>query len=199
MRPDTEHTAAEIDEVDSAARAVSVCTTNSEAANGDAASVGDLVAGLHNEHAITLVRVANLLLRDRQSAEDVVQDAFLALYRALPRLADHDQILPYLRTAVINGARSVLRSRKRAFGRPVQHETPEWSAEAAAMVREDQRAVMAAVARLPRRAREILILRYFLDLPDTEIAAALGISRGTVSSTASRALAALGRDLKEDV
>lgn len=179
MRPDTEH---------------------AEAQARPAAAVGidELVVGLHREHAVTLVRAAKLLLRDQQSAEDVVQDAFLSLYRALPRLTDHDLILPYLRTAVINRARSVLRSRRRAFGRPVQHEAPEWSAEAAAMVREDQRAVMLAVARLPRRAREVLILRYFLDLPDTEIASALGVSRGTVSSTASRALAALGRDLKED-
>lgn len=169
-----------------------------EADSACAAGIDDLVASLHNEHAITLVRAAKLLLRDQQSAEDVVQDAFLSLYRALPRLADHDEILPYLRAAVINRARSVLRSRRRAFRRPVQHEPPEWSAEAAAMVREDQRAVMVAVARLPRRAREILILRYFLELPDTEIATALGVSRGTVSSTASRALAALGRDLKED-
>jgi RNA polymerase sigma-70 factor (sigma-E family) len=180
MRPDTEHAAAEVG---------SAC----------AAGIDDLVASLHKEHALTLVRAAKLLLRDQQSAEDVVQDAFLSLYRALPRLADHDEILPYLRAAVINRARSALRSRRRAFSRPVQHEAPEWSAEAAAMVREDQRAVMIAVARLPRRAREILILRYFLDLPDQEIAATLGVSRGTVSSTASRALAALGRELREEL
>ncbi len=180
MRPDTEQAEAEFDPA---------C----------AAGTDDLVACLHKEHALALVRMANLLLRDRQCAEDVVQDAFLALYRALPRLADHDEILPYLRAAVINRARSALRSRRRALSRPVQHAAPEWSAEAAAMVREDQRAVMLAVARLPRRAREVLILRYFLDLGDTEIAAALGVSRGTVSSTASRALAALGRELREEL
>jgi RNA polymerase sigma-70 factor (sigma-E family) len=161
--------------------------------------IDDLVAGLHKAHAITLVRAANLLLRDPHSAEDVVQDAFLSLYRALPRLTDHDEVLPYLRAAVINRARSVLRSRRRALRRPVQHEVPQWSAEVAAMVREDQRAVMIAVARLPRRAREVLILRYFLDLADPEIAMALGVSRGTVSSTASRALAALARELKEEL
>jgi RNA polymerase sigma-70 factor (sigma-E family) len=159
--------------------------------------VSELVAGLHRAHALTLVRAAKLLLRDQQSAEDVVQDAFLSLYRALPRLRDHDEVLPYLRAAVINRARSVLRARKRALLRPVQHEPPAWSAEAAALVREDQRAVIAAVSRLPRRSREILVLRYYLDLPDADIAAALGVSRGTVSSTASRALAALGHELKE--
>jgi DNA-binding CsgD family transcriptional regulator len=67
------------------------------------------------------------------------------------------------------------------------------------MVGEDRRAVLARVSRLPRRAREVLVLRYYLGLSDQEIAAALGVSRGTVSSTASRALASLARDLKEDV
>ncbi len=172
-------------------------------AGGDATPPGAsdlraLIATLHAEHALALVRVAKLLLRDQQSAEDVVQDAFLALYRALPGLRDRDQILPYLRTAVVNRARSVLRSRRRALLRPVRHEPPQWSAEDAVMIREDQRAVMVAVSALPRRSREVLVLRYYLDLSDDEIAAALGVSRGTVSSTASRALAALARSLGEE-
>lgn len=163
------------------------------------ASIDDLVADLHRAHAITLVRTAKLLLRDQQTAEDVVQDAYLSLYRALPRLRDIDEVVPYLRAAVINGARSALRKRRRAVSRPVRHEAPESSAESAAMDHADQRAVLAAVTRLPRRAREVLVLRYYLDLPDAEIAATLGVSRGTVSSTASRALAALGRELKEEL
>jgi RNA polymerase sigma-70 factor (sigma-E family) len=158
---------------------------------------GELVARLYQAHALTLVRMARLLLRDQPSAEDVVQDAFLGLYRALPRLSDPEDILPYLRAAVINRSRSVLRSRQRALLRRVQHEPPESSAESAAMLGEDRRAVLAAVARLPRRAREVLVLRYYLGLSDQEIAAALNVSRGTVSSTASRGLAALARDLKE--
>jgi RNA polymerase sigma-70 factor (sigma-E family) len=157
----------------------------------------DLVSGLYRAHALTLVRMARLLLRDQPSAEDVVQDAFLGLYRALPRLRDHDDVLPYLRAAVINGSRSVLRSRRRALLRRVQHEPPASSAESAAMLGEDRRAVLAAVARLPRRTREVLVLRYYLGLSDQEIAAALRVSRGTVSSTASRGLAALARDLRE--
>ncbi|HTV98659.1 MAG TPA: sigma-70 family RNA polymerase sigma factor [Streptosporangiaceae bacterium] len=175
-------------------------------ARGDAAgqgggtgrSVDQLVSELYQAHALTLVRAAKLLLRDQQSAEDVVQDAFIGLYRALPRLRDHDDVLPYLRAAVINRSRSVLRARRRALGRPVHHEPPASSAESAAMVGEDRRAVLARVSRLPRRAREVLVLRYYLGLSDQEIAAALGVSRGTVSSTASRALASLARDLKEE-
>ena len=158
----------------------------------------DLVAGLFRAHAVALVRVATLLLGDQQSAEDVVQDAFFGLYRGLPGLRDRSKALPYLRASVINGSRSVLRARKRAFLRKVQHEPPVWSAESAAMAGEDRKALLAAVARLPRRAREVLALRYYLDLADYEIAAALGISRATVSSTASRALAKLARELKEE-
>ncbi len=158
----------------------------------------ELVAGLFRAHAVALVRVATLLLGDQQSAEDVVQDAFFGLYRGLPGLRDRSKALPYLRASVINGSRSVLRARKRAFLRKVQHEPPVWSAESAAMAGEDRKALLAAVARLPRRAREVLALRYYLDLADHEIAAALGISRATVSSTASRALAKLARELKEE-
>jgi RNA polymerase sigma-70 factor (sigma-E family) len=157
----------------------------------------DLVSDLYQAHALALIRAAKLLLRDQASAEDVVQDAFLSLYRALPRLSDQDQILPYLRAAVINGSRSVLRARRRALLRKVHHEPPTSSAESAAMISEDRRAVLAAVTKLPRRAREVLVLRYYLGLSDQEIAAALNVSRGTVSSTASRGLAALALDLKE--
>jgi RNA polymerase sigma-70 factor (sigma-E family) len=160
---------------------------------------GDLVDDLFRAHAVTLVRVAMLLLGDQPSAEDVVQDAFFGLYRSLPKLRDRSKALPYLRASVINGSRSVLRARKRAVRRGVNHEPPVWSAESAAMAGEDRKALLAAVARLPRRAREVLALRYYLDLADHEIAATLGVSRATVSSTASRALAALGRELQEEL
>jgi RNA polymerase sigma-70 factor (sigma-E family) len=160
---------------------------------------GDLIDDLFRVHAVTLVRVATLLLGDQPSAEDVVQDAFFGLYRSLPKLKDRSKALPYLRASVVNGSRSVLRSRKRAARRGVHHEPPVWSAESAAMAGEDRKALLGAVARLPRRGREVLALRYYLDLADHEIAAALGVSRTTVSSTASRALAALGRELKEEL
>jgi RNA polymerase sigma-70 factor (sigma-E family) len=167
------------------------------AAGGGGPAADQMLSELHRAHALTLVRFATLMVGDKPSAEDVVQDAFIGLYRALPRLRDSAKALPYLRTAVVNGCRSVLRARRRAFLRVIPHEPPVWSAESAAMVGEDRREVLAAVARLPRRAREVLALRYFLDLTDEQIAASLGIARGTVSSTASRALAALARELKE--
>ena len=163
------------------------------------ARLDDLVADLHRVHGLALVRMAKLLVGDQQSAEDVVQDVFLGLYRAMPRLRDPQAILPYLRTSVINRSRSTLRSRRRAALRPVQHEPATRSAESAVMDRADRLAVLAAVRRLPSRSREVLVLRYYLDLTDAEIAAALGISAGTVRSTASRAIAALAAELKEEL
>jgi RNA polymerase sigma-70 factor (sigma-E family) len=159
----------------------------------------ELVDGLFRAHAVTLVRVATLLLGDQPSAEDVVQDAFLQLYRSLPGLRDPGKAVGYLRVSVVNGSRSVLRARRRALVRRVQYQPAVWSAESAAMAGEDHRAVLAAVSRLPRRTREVLALRYYLNLADDEIAGVLGVSRGTVSSTASRGLAALGRELKEEL
>ena len=158
----------------------------------------DLVSGLYRAHALGLVRLAKLLVGDQASAEDVVQDVFLNLHRKLPALRDRDQVQPYLRAAVVNRSRSLLRKRRRALLRWAQHDPPTASAEATAMLGEDRRAVKQAVARLPRRAREVLILRYYLELPDDEIAATLAVSAGTVRSTASRAIATLARELKEE-
>ena len=147
---------------------------------------------LYREHLVTMTRLALMLTGDRATAEDVVQDAFLGLWRQLPQL---DNPGSYLRTSVINGCRSVHRSRRMAWLRRPAHDPPVWSAEAAAIDGEDRRELLAAVARLPQRQREILALRFYLDMSDHEIAATLNISRGTVSSTVSRALATLARRL----
>ena len=153
-----------------------------------------LVEELYRGHALRLTRMALLLVGDRASAEDVVQEAFLGLFRGLGRLRDPGRAVAYLRVSVLNGCRSVLRARKQARQRGAGAEYPVvWSAESAALAGEERREVLGAVARLPRRQREVLVLRYFLGLSDSEIAADLGISRGTVVSTASRALAALAR------
>jgi RNA polymerase sigma-70 factor (sigma-E family) len=161
-------------------------------------SATDAVDELYRAHAVGLIRFAVLLVGDKGTAEDVVQDAFLGLYRAWRRLHDPGNAAGYLRVAVLNGCRSALRGRSRARLIRVQHDPPVWSAEAAAMDSEDRRALLAAVARLPRRQREVLALRYYLGLGEREIAAALAISRGTVSSTASRALGMLARELGEE-
>jgi RNA polymerase sigma-70 factor (sigma-E family) len=159
----------------------------------------EAVGDLYRRHAVGLVRLALLLVGDQPSAEDVVQEAFLGVYRNWPTLNDHGRAGGYLRTAVVNGCRDVLRARKRARLRPVRHDPPVWSAEAAAMASEERRAVLVAMAGLPRRQREVLVLRYYAELADAEIASVLGVSRGTVVSTASRALGVLARRVKEEL
>jgi RNA polymerase sigma-70 factor (sigma-E family) len=156
----------------------------------------DAVTELYRGHALGLMRLALVMVGDRGTAEDVVQDAFAGLYRRWPRLRDRDRALTYVRSAVLNGSRTALRRRRRPL-RAV-HAAPVWSAEAAAMVGEDRREVMDALHRLPRRQREALVLRFFAELSVEEIAAAMRVSTGTVKSTTSRALAALGRILEEE-
>jgi RNA polymerase sigma-70 factor (sigma-E family) len=178
-------------------RTTAAAQTPAAGPHGPAAS-DQLVDELYRGHALRLTRMALLLLGDKPSAEDVVQEAFLGLFRGLGRLSDPGRAVAYLRISVLNGCRSVLRARKRARLRGAATDYPAvWSAESAALEGEERREVLRAVARLPRRQREVLVLRYFLGLSDSEIAADLGVSRGTVVSTASRALAALARKAGE--
>jgi len=155
------------------------------------------VTALYERHALGLTRLAFLMLGDRQTAEDVVQEAFCGLYRAWDRLPDHARALGYVRSSVLNGSRSALRRSKRA-PRAVAAPAAAASAEDAVLAGERQRETVAALRRLPPRQREAVVLRYFADLPEQETAAAMGVSRGTVKSTTSRALAALARMLQEE-
>jgi RNA polymerase sigma-70 factor (sigma-E family) len=155
------------------------------------------VTELYRGHALGLMRLALVMVGDRVTAEDVVQDAFTGLYRRWSRLRERDKALTYVRSAVLNGCRTALRRRKRPFRG--EHLPPVWSAEAAVMVGEDRREVLAALHRLPARQCEALVLRYFCDFTEEEIADAMRVSRGTVKSTTSRAIAALGRILEEEL
>jgi len=147
-------------------------------------------------HQAGLVRLAAFILGDRGTAEDVVQDVFVRMHqRGHPMDGDP---LPYLRAAVVNSCRSALR-RRLLIRRHAEKDSPcpPLTAEEAAMLSEDRRQVLAALAALPSRRREVLVLRFYLELSEAEIAAMLGISRGTVKSTTARGLAALARALKE--
>jgi RNA polymerase sigma-70 factor (sigma-E family) len=157
----------------------------------------DVLSALYAEHALGLVRLAVVLVGDQGSAEDIVQDAFLGLYRRWDRLPDTSYPLAYVRASVLNGCRTALRRRSR-WGRTAPlSEAPAESAEARALLNEEQHAVARALRRLPERQREALVLRYYLDLSEEETAKTMGISRGTVKSATSRALTTVGRLLKE--
>jgi len=162
------------------------------------ATVPPDLGALFVEHRQGLIRLALLLVGDQATAEDVVQDAFAGLHRRWHDLRDPAGARAYARAAVVNAARMVMRRRALIRRIGVPHEPPIWSAEAAVMLGEDHREVMRAIQRLPQRRREAVILRYYLDLGDTEIAQTMGISEVSVRSTISRALRTLGHLLEED-
>jgi RNA polymerase sigma-70 factor (sigma-E family) len=152
---------------------------------------------LYHHRRLSLVRLAVLLVDDLPTAEDVVQDAFTALFRRYGhRLDSLDDPEAYLRTSVVNGARSVLRRRRTVRAHTPAPEGHAPAPEEDVLLHEDHREVLAALRTLTRRQREVLVLRYWSHLTEADIAATLGLSRGAVKSTASRALDALGRRLE---
>ncbi len=147
----------------------------------------EAVTVLYQAHYAMLVRTAALLVGDVATAEDVVQDAFIAMHRAWWRLRDTSKALPYLRSAVINRSRSVLRHRVVA-DRHLPRLAPQLpSAEDSALAGMERSSVPAALRALPARQREVVVLRYYADLSEAQIAAAMGISKGAVKSHAARA------------
>jgi RNA polymerase sigma-70 factor (sigma-E family) len=154
------------------------------------------VTVLYHANALGLTRLAHVMLGDRSAAEDVVQEAFCALYLRWGRLSDQQKAPQYLRASVLNGCRTALQ-RRRVRDRHATSEqpAPTISAESEALASEEQRSVMRAIRGLPSRQREVLILRFYLDQSEAEIAKLMGIRQGTVRSTTHRALAALGRQL----
>jgi RNA polymerase sigma-70 factor (sigma-E family) len=170
--------------------------TETPAPAADAGAEGQVTA-LYQAHATGLVRLAMLMLGDQPAAEDVVQDAFLGLYRRWPVLNDQGRALAYARSSVLNGCRDALRRRSRKIPAALL-EPDAASAEAHVLLAEEHREVIAALRRLPGRQREAVVLRHCLGLPEDEVAQAMSVSRGTVKSTSHRGLAALARILKED-
>jgi RNA polymerase sigma-70 factor (sigma-E family) len=155
------------------------------------------VSVLYQTHALALVKLAVLMTGDQSIAEDVVQDAFLGLYRRWRSLQNTDSAAGYLRTSVLNGCRSVHRVRFRRQGVNLGPPEDTASAEDIAVLGEANREVLVAIRRLPARQREAVVLRYYLDMTEDQAAQAMGVSRGTVKSATSRGLAALARLLEE--
>jgi RNA polymerase sigma-70 factor (sigma-E family) len=155
---------------------------------------------LYAAHWRGLVRLAVLLLRDQGAAEEVTQDAFVAMHGRWWSLRDPDKALAYLRKTVVNRSRSALRHRG-VVERYAARQRPALSladpADAPTLVRDRRSAVLDALRALPTRQREVLVLRHYLDLSEIEIAETLGISRGSVKAHASRGSAALRALLSE--
>jgi RNA polymerase sigma-70 factor (sigma-E family) len=159
---------------------------------------GQAVTEIYAGHYSQLVRLALLLVRDVQTAEEVVQDAFVSMNDAWRRLHDAEKALSYLRQTVVNRSRSVLRHRKVVDMHAPKPAPDEPSAEHAAMAVLESDAVSAALKTLPERQREAIVLRYYLDLSEADIAKTMGISRGAVKSHTARAMASLKSILQQE-
>ena len=157
----------------------------------------EAVVALYLSGYAGLVRLAASMVGDVATAEDLVQDSFVATYQAWWRLRDTSSALPYLRSAIMNRARSVLRQRvvadRHAAGWPAPQVA---SAEEDALATLARSSVRAALDILSPRQRQVIVLRYYADLSEVEIAGALGVSTGAVKSHAARALDSLREALR---
>jgi RNA polymerase sigma-70 factor (sigma-E family) len=157
------------------------------------------ITELYHAHWHRLVRLAWLLLRNQQAAEDVVQDAFVATHRRWASIREGGRVVGYLQTAVVNGCRSVLRHQvvvdrqnvRDAAAADVPGRNEHGSAETQVMQTARRDAMIDALRELPERQREVLVLRYYSDLTEAQIAQALDISPGAVKTHAHRGLTAL--------
>ncbi|MCX5201313.1 sigma-70 family RNA polymerase sigma factor [Streptomyces sp. NBC_00237] len=151
---------------------------------------------LYRARRLDMVRLALFLVDDLHTAEDVVQDAFAAVCRTHgTSLAGLQDPGAYLHTAVLNAARSVLRRRRTARAYVPPHQAAGPPVDEGLLLAEEHRHVLDALGELTGRQREVLVLRYWSELTEAQIAQTLGLSRGTVKSTASRALDILEKKL----
>ncbi|MFI6281586.1 SigE family RNA polymerase sigma factor [Streptomyces sp. NPDC050988] len=151
----------------------------------------DALVNLYRAHYRSLLGLAALLLDDTASCEDVVQEAFIRVHSAAERTRDPEKMLPYLRQAVVNLSRSALRRRilgLKLLSKPMPNMA---SAEEGAYDQLERDSLIKAMKSLQRRQREVLVLRYFADMTDPQIAETLGISLGAVKAYGSRGIASL--------
>jgi RNA polymerase sigma-70 factor (sigma-E family) len=158
----------------------------------------DSLTLLYSAHYKGLVRLAAFLTSDRDTAEEVVQDAYVKVLGRWGGLRDLDKGEAYLRQTVVNLSRSRLRHRVVVEKHAPAPMVDAASAEAGAMSRLERSAVVHALAELPRRQREAIVLRYYADLSEAQTAHAMGISAGAVKSHTSRGMAALRHLLEEE-
>jgi RNA polymerase sigma-70 factor (sigma-E family) len=185
-------------DVTEAMAAVPLLTEAVHAPASRAWDASDVVTEIYTAHYNQLVRLAVMLVHDLQTGEEVVQDAFEAMHLAWRRLRDTEKALSYLRQAIVNRSRSVLRHRKVVEMHAPKPAPDEQSAEHAAMTLIERSAVTSALRALPVRQREAVVLRYYGDFSEADIAKAMGISRGAVKSHTARAMAALKTILEQE-
>ncbi|MGW2562096.1 SigE family RNA polymerase sigma factor [Streptomyces sp. NPDC001514] len=160
----------------------------------DATAAGTTVDHLtetYRAHYRSLLGLAALLLDDTASCEDVVQEAFIRVHSARSRVRDPEKTLAYLRQTVVNLSRSALRRRilgLKLLSKPMPDMA---SAEEGAYDQLERDALIKAMRGLQRRQREVLVLRYFADMTEAQVAETLGISLGSVKAYGSRGIAAL--------
>jgi len=164
----------------------------------DALNADEALTALYAAHYPKLVRIAALLLDDIGASEEVVQDAYVKMHGAWRRIREPAAAEGYLRTTVVNLARSRLRHRMVVAKHPPKPMPDAPSAEHGALVKIERDRVIRALRTLPPRQRECLVLRYYADLSEAQIAAAMGISAGAVKSHASRGMAALRSAITKD-
>ena len=156
------------------------------------------ISDLFKQQARSLVRMVRLFVDDRNAAEDMVQEAFLRLLDALPRIRQPERAVAYLRSIVLNLARD--HNRRGLVS--LRHRLPADESTASIVdkivLREDQKQVIEALDNLPRRQRDCLVLKYYTELPLTEIAETLGLSVNTVKTHLRRGMSELGKRLGED-
>ena len=141
-------------------------------------------------HSVSLTRFAYVLCGDRGLAEDLVQDAFVALYRRFGERLPLAAPVAYARRTIVNA--HISHARRRGSSSTVFGEVPDQAVEDPGLAEQD--AMWRALATLAERQRAVLVMRYYLDLSDDDIAAALDCRVGTVRSLASRAFATLRED-----
>lgn len=150
----------------------------------------DDFGALYRAHYDGMIRLALVITDSMAAAEDIVQEAFVELYRRLPTIRDPER---WLHTVVVNRSRSWWR-RFLVARRHVARGSPTELAPSA----EEGTAVRQALLALNRRQRAAVFLRFYLDLPEQAIAEALGCRPGTVKSLLHRALATLREHLDDD-
>jgi RNA polymerase sigma-70 factor (sigma-E family) len=170
--------------------------TETAEASAVRSAAADVVAELYRTEATSLVRLARIFTDDRNAAEDLVQEAFIRFQRTVDRIKDPDKAAPYMRSIVLNLARDHNRRGLMSLRHQETREPPPQAAvEEQALASEDRREVLSAVLALPARQRDCVVLRFYLDLSEREIAETMGISPNSVKTHCRRALAALEKRL----